>query len=102
MRTLVGAVPAQCLSEAAVIIDEYLGIACSARNGDERHSAIDQIFDGKICIDVDQDAICSLPLSRIAGDSIAVIGMRMALGIDAQFSPGIKPKCDCPAVVRWP
>ena len=95
-----GDIPAQRLGESAAIIREDLRIVRSTGDGDVCHSIIDQLFRGKICIDVDQYALGRLPLTGIARDGITMIQMRVALGIDAQISPAIEPYCHSPVLIE--
>src|ERR1700683_2917865 len=60
-------------------------VVLTARYGHVRKTIINQQF-AFVCVDVNQNSVCRLPLAAMAGDSVPVVKMRMLADVKSNLA----------------
>ena len=95
-RRNVGHVAAEFLTQRRSVIRKNLGVVRAARDGDISHAAVEQVFRGQLGIDVDQHALCGLPLAGMTRYRITVIEMRVLARVELYVAASVHLQAHLP------
>jgi hypothetical protein len=85
-----GHVAAQFVAKLVGVVGVDLGVAAATREGDVGQSRVDELLVGVLGIHMNQDSVGGGALTAVAGDSIAVVEMRMVAEVQIDLAPGVE------------
>ena len=87
-RSTLRIIPTEVTREFAAVIRIDLCVVLTTRDRHVRKTIINQQF-AFVCVDVNQNSVCCLPLAAMAGDGVSVVEMRMLADVKSKLTVGV-------------